>query len=265
MLESYKKRSTLLGRVKVEFYGEDAVGDGVTRDAYSEFFEALYSKMDGYVEKVPSSQLKEEELELIGKIINHAFVCYNIFPHQLSKCSLSFNLFSCIEDDTLIQSFLQFLLPNEAKLFKDFSTDESVKDVQPLVDILFDYDVYDHPSREKMPTILINAGKAALIKSPMFAMRALIKGMGSMWQKMNHEMIFSLYGSTKPTAQKIIESLDSCEKVKKESTIITWLHRFLRSCGEIELEEFMRFTTGGSVFVPNMTLQVQFIVSTIIS
>ena len=81
----YKKRGTLLSRSVITFAGEEGIGDGVSKDAYSEFFDAFYRKLDGFTQKVPPSNMDEDGLQTAGKIITHAFVCYNVFPHQLSK------------------------------------------------------------------------------------------------------------------------------------------------------------------------------------
>ena len=45
MIGLYQKRTTVLHRIEFKFEGEQAIGDGVNRDAYSEFFEALYRKI----------------------------------------------------------------------------------------------------------------------------------------------------------------------------------------------------------------------------
>ena len=53
LIEHYKKRNTCTSLVTIRFIGEDGVGDGVTRDAYSEFFQHMYTNMEGSHVKVP--------------------------------------------------------------------------------------------------------------------------------------------------------------------------------------------------------------------
>ena len=70
------------------FEEEDAAGDGVCRDAFSAFYQKMYSKFDGGFCKVPSRFDEEEELEIIGKIIHAGFIQYDTFPVQLCKATL---------------------------------------------------------------------------------------------------------------------------------------------------------------------------------
>ena len=86
--------------LKLSFKEEDAVVDGVSLDAYSAFYESLYTKMDGSFEKLPSSNLDEEE----GKIINHG-------PLELSKSTLKYSIFGSVDNDEPFASFVQFIPP----------------------------------------------------------------------------------------------------------------------------------------------------------
>ena len=52
------------------------------------FYSTLYPLFEGANEKVPLSNFKTEELEIIGKIITHAFIIHGIFPVQICKSSL---------------------------------------------------------------------------------------------------------------------------------------------------------------------------------
>ena len=54
MINLYKKRGTLSQKMQIRFIGEEAEGDGVTRDAYSAFYAELYNKFDGKREKIPN-------------------------------------------------------------------------------------------------------------------------------------------------------------------------------------------------------------------
>ena len=70
MMQLYRKRRTVTNTIAVTFVGEEAVGEGVSKDAYSAFFESWYKTMDGEQEKIPSNtNFDDEDLEIIGKII----------------------------------------------------------------------------------------------------------------------------------------------------------------------------------------------------
>ena len=85
LINCFKERSNLSHPVMVTFEVEDAAGDGVCRDAFSAFYQKMYSKFDGEFSKVPSRFDEEEELEIIGKIIHGGFIQYDTFRVRLSR------------------------------------------------------------------------------------------------------------------------------------------------------------------------------------
>ena len=50
----------LANQIVIHFTNENAVGDGVSRDAFSAFFESFYEKMDKYFEKIPTAKIPED-------------------------------------------------------------------------------------------------------------------------------------------------------------------------------------------------------------
>ena len=108
-MKLYEKRGISTSKLNVIFEDEQAYGDGVARDAYSEFFERFYIVMDGSSEKVPSSMQDDEELEVIGKIITHAYITYSVFPLQLCKATLKYYIYDVVSGEELIQSFMHYL------------------------------------------------------------------------------------------------------------------------------------------------------------
>ena len=89
-------------------------------------------------------------------------------------------------------------------------------------------------------------------------MQAIVSGMGPFWKKITEEMFESLYVSTIPTVENIINCLLTSEASNHEAKIVTWLYRFIRSCSKGELVKFVRFITGASIFIPNMRIKVEF-------
>ena len=145
MIGFYQKRTTVLHRIEFKFEGEQAVGDRVNRDAYSEFFEALYRKMEGELERVPMNNMDEDELETVGKIITHAYVQYGLFPLGLSKVAMKHALFgidTAINDKELVSSFHKFITPAESDKINDLLKGKNI-DVQALIDIFGDYGVFN--------------------------------------------------------------------------------------------------------------------------
>ena len=70
----------------IYFENEEAVGERVTRDAYTLFFEHMYqSFFEGENEKIPLSTVSPEFLRKIGFIIANAFIHYEVFPVKYVK------------------------------------------------------------------------------------------------------------------------------------------------------------------------------------
>ena len=70
----------------IYFKNEEVVREGVTRDAYTLFFEHMYqSFFEGENEKIPLSTESPEFLRKIGFVIANAFIHYKVFPVKLCK------------------------------------------------------------------------------------------------------------------------------------------------------------------------------------
>ena len=108
LLKIYKKRNVTSHKLHITFKGEDAKRDGVATDAYSAFFSGVYTRMDGCYEKIPSPNFDEVDLEIIGKVVTHAFIKHNLFPVELSNASLKHYIFGTASEEELLSSFLKF-------------------------------------------------------------------------------------------------------------------------------------------------------------
>ena len=112
MINLYKKRNVKNSKISLRFEGEDAVGDGVTRDAFSAFIRSVYNKFDGEFQRIPSNLNNVEELKLIGEIFTHGFIVSNVFPLQICKASLKYYLFeSCTDEELFPVSYTHLTLP----------------------------------------------------------------------------------------------------------------------------------------------------------
>ena len=105
MINIYRNRSITKSEIHRLFCDETASGDGVTRDAKSLLYNTLYSMFEGANEKVPLRNIETEELEMIGKIISHAFTTHGIFPVQICKSSLLNVLYGESDGEGLMASF----------------------------------------------------------------------------------------------------------------------------------------------------------------
>ena len=258
MMTLYKKRNILSHKIFISFVNEDAVGHGVSRDAYSAFFESVYLKMEGFFEKVPMCRFEVEDAETLGKIITHAFICFDMFPIGICKSALKEFLKLEVTDEELFASFLEFLQPNEAELVRRCSRG-LIEDVQSISDILFEYSIYTIPNKENVVQLITKAAKIALINTPCYLMQKVVSGMGNFWNKVSSHMISSLYDCTLPTSEKILSNLDANESCNQDQKVVTWLHRYIRCCSKEELQMLLRFVTGSPSIQPNMKIRVEFV------
>ena len=257
MIALFTKRNMCKHQVVLSFSDEEAVGDGITLDAFSAFFSSLYEKMEGEFQCVPSHNFDEDELRTIGKIITHAFLQCNVFPFQISKSSLIYFIGGSVSDAELLNTFLEFLPIKEASYINDFIRGE-VNDIQPLVDILCEYKIPTNPTKENINQLLLKAAKSALIRLPSSSFQCLVEGMGLFW-KNNSSHICSVYSMMVPTSCAIINCIQAIENTSHEQHLTTWLHRHIRNLTKSELNSFLRFVTGSSSFDPNMVIKVEYI------
>ena len=107
----------------------------------------MHSKFHGELCKVPSRFDEEEELEIISKIIHDGFIQYDTFPVQLCKATLQYFLFGNVNKEYLITAFMNVLPEREVKLIKKFKSGPD-KNIQPILNIYFEYDIYEKPIKE---------------------------------------------------------------------------------------------------------------------
>ena len=258
MMSLYRKRNTTTHVINIAFKGEDAGGDGVSRDAYSAYFESVYRKMEGHTEKVPSPLFEEEELAILGTIITHAFVSHNIFPISLCKASIKKVLIGDIADTELLASFMNFIAPREVDIVHQYRNG-NIKHAQAIVDILSEYSIFTQLTPDNVMSLMEKAAKVALVHKPYFAMKTLLDGMGCFWNKVCSKMFESIYLCAIPNAEIVIENIIANEVCPQDQNITTWTHRYIRSCSSEELLRFLRFVTGSTNFPPNTTIKIEFV------
>lgn len=146
---------------------------------------------------------------------------YNIFPLQICRASLKYNLYCNITDEELLSSFFEHLHERES-LYIQKLIDGKTIEVQPIVDIFSEYGIFDRPTVKNIRELCIKAANVCLIRLPLFS----------------------------------IQSITANEQSTHEQEIITWLHRYLRICTNEELLLFVRFVTGLTSFPPKSIIQL---------
>ena len=165
-------------------------------------------------------RLDDEQLLIVGKIINHAFLVSNVFPIEISMASFLSVLFE-VEDSEILGSFLDFLTDTEKQLVESFCSSNSTKNSQPIFDILLEYGITNTPTKENIYQLMLKAGNVALIRNSNYAIKKIVDGMGMFWTKISKKMFISLYLVTKPTPEKIIDAIDSDYSSPKDGKVTT--------------------------------------------
>ena len=92
----------------------------MNRDALTLFCEKVYSKFEGYFEKVPTPTIESDELVSIGRTIPTGFVYY-VFPFRIAHGSLKYTLYNDITDEELFKSVLNYVTAKEASLIRSYA------------------------------------------------------------------------------------------------------------------------------------------------
>ena len=247
-----------LQKVDIRFENEDAVGDGVSRDALTLFFDKTYRKFEGSFEKVPMPTLETKELEAVGKIITASFIFYNVYPFRIAHASLKHALYNDVTNDELFQSFMNYVTPKEASLIRAFANGRTVNS-QVFIDIFSEARVYDQPTRENIYQLCIKAARISLIKFPSYSMNEIVTGMGTFWHNVTAKMMGSIRAMTNATPARIMNALNIVENTQADQKVTTWLHRFIRSAEKDTLHQLIRFITGSSNLIPDDIIKVEYI------
>ena len=245
------------GNCSFQFKNGDAVGDGVTRDAFSSFFKELIAhNFQGESECV--LLVSVDSLETAGKIITTAFITKNIFPSQICHSSLMASLFNEVTDDELFTSYLNYLPEREAEIILACKDGKYVNK-QAIIDILSESNIFTAPSPVNIKELCCRAATISLIRCPSFGLQSLIQGMGPFWKDVTKEMFQCYLREVTPTYQSVIECLDPKETCPVDQKITTWVHRYLRTCSNKDVTTFVHFVTGSSLLPPGDKIQLQYV------
>ena len=175
------------------------------------------------------------------------FLQYGQFPVQLSRASLVKSLYGNVDKEDLLQSFYSHLPSREVALIQRLmSSNNNIADVQPIIDILSEYQFFVKPTKDNIETLCLKAADVSLIRLPCFAFLGIINGMGTFWKEVSKEMFHAIYSCIIPSNQAVLDCIQPNEIQQVDQKIFTWLCRFIRSCNQAELCCFIRYITGSS-------------------
>ena len=150
------------------FKSEIAVGDGVSKDVHSTFFEEIYKQRCAGIKANVPTILTETEAEIFGTIITQAYIQHNVFNVRFAKAAFEYLIFDNVRDKTLIESLLLFIDNRERDIIRKCLDDASkvITDKDELQDILIDCEVSSPPNDRHFKELMIEVAKKQFIQKP---------------------------------------------------------------------------------------------------
>ena len=150
------------------FKSEIAVGDGVSKDVHSTFFEEIYKQRCAGIKANVPTILTETEAEIFGTIITQAYIQHNVFNVRLAKAAFEYLIFDNVRDKTLIESLLLFIDNRERDIIRKCLDNASkvITYKDELQDILIDCEVSSPPNDRHFKELMIEVAKKQFIQKP---------------------------------------------------------------------------------------------------
>ena len=150
------------------FKSEIAVGDGVSKDVHSTFFEEIYKQRCAGIKANVPTILTETEAEIFGTIITQAYIQHNVFNVRLAKAAFEYLIFDNVRDKTLIESLPLFIDNRERDIIRKCLDDASkvITYKDELQDILIDCKVSSPPNDRHFKELMIEVAKKQFIQKP---------------------------------------------------------------------------------------------------
>ena len=104
------------------FKSEIAVGDGVSKNAYSTFFGEIYKQLCAGINANVLTSLTETEGGRFGTIISQAYIRHNVFPVRLAKAVFEYLIFHNVRGKMLIESLLLYIHNREKEISENSLT-----------------------------------------------------------------------------------------------------------------------------------------------
>ena len=213
----------------------------------------------GVFESIPSS-LSGEDAVLYGKIVSHAYSQYQVFPSALAKAFFEMLIFESVRDETLIESYKNFLTVNERNLLLSAlnGTFLNQNETQELWDALTESNIRSKPNRDNIKMLTLKAAKYEFIQKPFFVFKSIQQGLKNVWNFKNTDEMDMFFASFKPTSENVLCYFEFDCQNPTEERIQSYFERYIRSCDDNELSYLIQFCTGSNV-VGSGTVNVKFV------
>ena len=253
----------------VLFDDEDGVGDGVTREAFSLFWDAvvgtLFISQGGDIH-LPSitPRWNSEVWEILGRILAFSLVVLVEFPSDCvseTLCRAILRLQPESDHEALATNFLNSLGERERDLLTPLLSNEDVDGLQryiqrrrqELLELLRVFNVLSVPAANEAKSTMLNLARHTLLEIPSAAIIAMQAGFfsitGSTFNGVTAEMVSSWYREQRrPLFEEICRRLQLGSTEEGSERVFNVLIAFLRQhrSNEDLLRRFLRYCTGST-------------------
>ena len=265
ILNLYKTNSDIASSfVTFKFNNEEGMDmDGVKREVYSLFWEgAMMRFFDGSNTVVPKMgpEIQDNDLDALGRIINHGFVLTGIFPIMINKGFMTGALLGrdSLSDDDIVDCFFEFVSDYDSLQLKRVMDEVNPTDVfseqshHYLMEFLSEFEVQTNPRPSNIRDIITRVAKTELLSKPSLALDIIGKGLqdhNNLWEDCGKDDVFHLYDklAISPGIIASLLTVDEYNLTKEKQKVFTYLKKYVRSLNNKDICLFTRFTTGSSM------------------
>ena len=264
----FRRQTGIANWPRVYFDNDEGVGDGVTREAFSLFWDAVIGRMfqtqGGDLSFPTVSPTHNAELwEVIGRILAYTVAVLGHFPVACIcqvVCRSLFNLQPDEDVEALVNDFLSTLGDRERGLLSPLfsSGGEDLAEFvasrrQQLLEIFREFHVPSLPQTSELRRLLVNVARYSLIELPRAAIASMRSGFqsitGSAFTGVTGEMVSQWYQEQRrPIFDEISARLQLTSDEEGAGRVFNMLTGWLREHrnDEVLLRRFLRYTTGSS-------------------
>ncbi|KAJ8025184.1 hypothetical protein HOLleu_35318 [Holothuria leucospilota] len=233
---------------------EKGEGDGVFRDAVTEFWSMFCRVSNGDVYKVPviRHDFDSDRWESIARIFVKGWKDTGYFPIIIAPAFMEECIFGSHSNADILHSFMLYVSSFERDVLEG-ALKGFPDDTDELLDILSGYDCKKIPRSGEFKSLLQEIAHKELIQKPMFVINSWRPVASHMSQDLDRKSLSALYRDLSPNVKGVIALLktDSCIN-STETTVFGYLKKFIRSLNQNDLKLFLRFCTGSDLLTCNL-------------
>ncbi|KAJ8032736.1 hypothetical protein HOLleu_22765 [Holothuria leucospilota] len=260
MISAFQSGDTIHQQLTFSFVGESAIDQsGVSRDAYSSFWDAFYERRtSGTNTVVPcvTVQYCRKEWLAVGHILVKGYMDHRIFPVRLNLTFLTVMPLGekAVSEDLILSSLYSYLSEDVKDLLtrarnNDLKDDEEGELVQFLADSGWTSTIPNYVNKTDFDKCLLQIGHKILIQTSKYPLVCIADVTR---RHLSHKIsdvdsIKSLVKELTPTTRKVLKLFQAEINSCREQNAFDLLKKYVRGLGRDMLPKFLKFCTGSSV------------------